>query len=138
MSGPKPGRPVRLGAAQRGGDGMDVQRLAERAELLRAVAHPVRLMILAELRRGPRCVAHIRELLDVRQPNVSQHLAVLRHCGAVVSCRDGARRCYYLPRPGLVDALFAVVEGDHPAIERSREAVIVAAQHHLPANDGPA
>jgi ArsR family transcriptional regulator len=110
---------------------MSDDRLVERAALLRAVAHPVRLTILAALRDGPRCVTHIRELLDVPQPNVSQHLAVLRHCGAVASCRDGARRCYYLPRPSLVDALFEVVEGEHPVVEASREAVIAAAQRHL-------
>ena len=113
---------------------MDSEQMTEGAELLKAVAHPVRLLILGALREGPRCVTHIHELLDVRQPNVSQHLAVLRRCGVVASYRSGARRCYYLPRPALVEALFAVVEGDYPVIEHSREAVIAAAQRHRRSN----
>ena len=117
---------------------MDIDQMAKGAELLRAVAHPVRLMILAALREGPRCVTHIRELLDVRQPNVSQHLAVLRRCGAVASYRNGARRCYYLPRPALVEALFDVVEGDYPVTAQSREAVIAAVQRRLALDRGEA
>jgi DNA-binding transcriptional ArsR family regulator len=89
---------------------------ADRATLLKAFAHPVRLMILDELLRNPRCVTAIREILDVRQPNISQHLTVLRSCGVVASRQEGAYRCYYLPRPGLVKAVFDALSGDWPAV----------------------
>jgi ArsR family transcriptional regulator len=107
---------------------MDEDRLAEHAELLKAVAHPVRLTILAELARGPKCVAHIRELLDVPQPNVSQHLTVLRHGGLVACYREGVRRCYYLTRPSLVEALLAVLRRDHRFVKPSKRAVVAAAE----------
>lgn len=86
------------------------------AEMLKAVAHPVRLMILAELLEGPKCVTTIRDLLEVRQPNISQHLSVLKHGGLVSFNRDGAFRCYYLPKPAQVRAVFRLLERDFPTV----------------------
>ncbi len=81
---------------------------------LRASAHPTRLAVLAALREQPRCVLEIRDLLDVPQPNLSQHLAVLRRSG-LVGCRAvGNLRCYYLARPTLVRGLIDLLEADHP------------------------
>ena len=94
---------------------MDIEKASEWAETLRAAAHPVRLMILAELLDGPRCVTAIRELLEVRQPNVSQHLSVLKHSGLVAFSRQGAFRCYYLPKPAQVKAIFRLLEKEYPA-----------------------
>ena len=106
---------------------MDSDQLAESAELLKIVAHPVRLAILAEVIHGPKCVNAIQELLDVRQANVSQHLTVLRHNGLIAFHQDGARRCYYLSRPALVTTLFAFLEGDYPTVRLTKEEVLEAA-----------
>jgi ArsR family transcriptional regulator len=86
------------------------------AETLRAAGHPVRLMILAELLEGPKCVTDIRELLEARQPNISQHLSVLKHAGLVAFSPDGAFRCYYLPKPGQVRAIFRLLEKGYPTV----------------------
>ena len=75
------------------------------SSILKALAHPVRLMIAQELVKNPRCVTAIHEILDVRQPNVSQHLNILRNSGLVGSDQDGAYRCYYLRYPGMVNAV---------------------------------
>jgi len=98
--------------------------MPEWAELLKAVAHPVRLAILAEMLHGPKCVTHIRELLAVRQPNVSQHLTTLRHSGLVAFYRDGSRRCYFLARPALVEALFEFLGADYPVAEPTRQTAL--------------
>ena len=95
---------------------MDLEKISEWAETLRAVAHPVRLMILAELLEGPKCVTAIRDLLKVRQPNVSQHLSVLKHGGLVCFNQDGAFRCYYLPKPAQVSAIFKLLGSDYPTV----------------------
>jgi len=79
----------------------DQIRFEENAELLKAMAHPVRLMIIEELLRNPRCVTAIHEILDVRQSNISQHLTILRNARIVASDRDGSYRCYYLRNPDL-------------------------------------
>jgi len=68
----------------------------ERANLLRVLAHPVRLRILDELRSDAECVCHLSALLNKPQPYVSQQLAVLRNEGLIVDRREGANVFYEL------------------------------------------
>jgi ArsR family transcriptional regulator len=91
------------------------------AELIKAFAHPTRLLILRELLAGPKCVTDIEDLIPARQANISQHLAVLRFARLVDNAQDGALRCYYLARPKLVRQILAVVQRDHPVVKRSAE-----------------
>ena len=88
------------------------------AELLKAFAHPTRLLILRELLSGPKCVTDIEDLVPARQANISQHLAVLRFARLVDNAQDGALRCYYLARPKLVRDLLKLISRDHPVIKR--------------------
>ncbi len=88
----------------------DRNDLVSIAELLKAMAHPVRLMIIKELLKNPRCVTAIHEILDVRQPNISQHLGILRNAGLVGSDRDGAYRCYFLRRPRQAEEMIRILE----------------------------
>ncbi len=97
--------------------------IREKADLLRLLGHPTRLLILEELARGVKCVTDIRDLLDIPQPNVSQHLAVLRQARLVDFYEDGQLRCYYLLRPALVAALLAFLGGEYPVVKRDREDV---------------
>ena len=92
---------------------MQVETMSAYARLLRIIAHPTRLMILAELMEAEKCVNDIGDLLNVRQPNASQHLAILKENGLVAFRKEGASRCYYLARPGLVEGLFAMLERHH-------------------------
>jgi len=94
--------------------------------LLRIMAHPTRLMILEELTNGARCVSRIQELLEVRQANMSQHLAVLRENCLVSSHKDGVSRCYYLTKPKLVEALFDFLARDYPEAKISRREALRA------------
>ena len=71
------------------------------AELLKAVAHPTRVMILQELVAGTKCVSDMEELLPARQANISQHLAVLKAAGLVIDRAEGARRVYRVDAAGL-------------------------------------
>jgi ArsR family transcriptional regulator len=78
---------------------------AERAELLRVIAHPVRLMILGELVKGVKCVSDFEDFLEISQPNVSQHLGLLRRHGIIDYYMDGRLRCYFLRDPLIPDLL---------------------------------
>ena len=93
---------------------METNAARKYARLLRIVAHPTRLLILDELAHGMKCVNDIQELVETPQPNVSQHLAVLKRNGLVLCRKDGVSRCYHLAKPGLVEDLFAVLGGDYP------------------------
>ncbi|MFZ5830051.1 MAG: ArsR/SmtB family transcription factor [Planctomycetota bacterium] len=89
------------------------------AETLKALAHPIRLMIVQELVGGTKCVSDMEELLPAKQANISQHLAVLRNARLVDFAQDGALRCYYLARPKLVRDVLRLMARDEPAVKRT-------------------
>ncbi len=101
-----------------GADSVLASSGTESVELLRAVAHPVRIMILDELTRGVKCVSDLEEFLDIKQPNVSQHLSLLRKQGLIDYYMDGRLRCYFLKNPLIPDLLGVLkkhYDGDLPA-----------------------
>ena len=68
---------------------------AKRAsEFLKALAHESRLMILCILAEGEKSVSELEDILNLRQPAVSQQLARLRADGLVSTRRDG-KTIYY-------------------------------------------
>jgi DNA-binding transcriptional ArsR family regulator len=75
------------------------------AELFKALAHPTRLRILRLLAGEPWCVCDLSGRLALDQPNVSQHLAVLRSAGLVRARREGGRMVYRLAGPGVEELL---------------------------------
>lgn len=80
------------------------------AEIMKALAHPVRLQILAELTRDEACVCHLEAVLGQRQAYVSQQLARLRDAGLVVARRDGLNVFYGLANPVIGDLLVTAAE----------------------------
>ena len=74
------------------------------AEVLRTLANPRRLEILHRLVLGPCEVRRLAEDLGASQPNISQHLAVLRSAGIVDAERDGREVRYRLTDPDVMVA----------------------------------
>ncbi len=83
--------------------GDDEARAVHAAEVLKAVAHPIRLRIVAALCRGAEHVSALAELLDVPQPIVSQQLRILRGQGLVAATREDGFAWYRLAEPALRD-----------------------------------
>jgi DNA-binding transcriptional ArsR family regulator len=71
------------------------------AQLFKALGHPARLQILMQTIDGEFCVQEIGEKLDRSQPNISQHLTVLRERGLVAPKRRGKKVCYRLADDGI-------------------------------------
>ncbi|OMC39170.1 metalloregulator ArsR/SmtB family transcription factor [Mycobacterium sp. IS-1264] len=65
-------------------------------ELLRALAAPVRIAIVLQLRQSQRCVHELVDALGVPQPLVSQHLKILKAAGVVAGERSGREVLYRL------------------------------------------
>lgn len=63
-------------------------------EFLFALANENRLLLLCQLAQGEKSVGELEDLLDLRQPTLSQQLGVLRSEGLVTTRRDG-KRIYY-------------------------------------------
>jgi len=74
------------------------------ARLCRTLAHPVRLAILNALREGEHGVGELTELVQVPQPTVSQHLAVLRNQGLLRKRRNGNEVFYRIAYPKMIQA----------------------------------
>ena len=74
------------------------------AEVLKTLAHPRRLEILHRLAEGPVEVGRLADELGLSQPNVSQHLAVLRSAGVVDAERSGREVRYRLSDPDVMRA----------------------------------
>jgi ArsR family transcriptional regulator len=74
------------------------------AEILKTLASPRRLDILHALARGPIEVGRLAEAIGATQPNVSQHLGVLRAAGIVEAERDGREVRYRLTDPDVMVA----------------------------------
>lgn len=65
-------------------------------ELLRALAAPVRIAIVLQLKESHRCVHELVDALGVPQPLVSQHLKILKSAGVVTGERSGREVLYRL------------------------------------------
>jgi ArsR family transcriptional regulator len=74
------------------------------AEVLKTLASPRRLQILHRLFDGPCEVGRLAAELNLSQPNVSQHLSVLRTAGLVDAERDGREVRYRLADPDVMVA----------------------------------
>ncbi|MFW6238767.1 MAG: ArsR/SmtB family transcription factor [Halanaerobiales bacterium] len=68
-----------------------------KAEILKALGHPVRLCIVRGLLQEEGCnVSKMQDCLDIPQSTLSQHLARLRNLGIIRGEREGVRKKYYV------------------------------------------
>ena len=74
------------------------------ADVLKTLSNPKRLEIVHLLANGPCEVSKLAEDLGISQPNVSQHLAVMRAAGVVEAERDGREVRYRLSDPEIIVA----------------------------------
>lgn len=74
------------------------------ADVLKTLANPRRLEIVHRLAEGPREVTRLAEEMGISQPNLSQHLALMRAAGVVEGERAGREVRYRLSDPDIVTA----------------------------------
>jgi ArsR family transcriptional regulator, zinc-responsive transcriptional repressor len=87
-------------------------------DLLRALAAPVRIAIVLQLREDARCVHELVDALELPQPLVSQHLRILKSAGVVSGERSGREVLYRLVDDHLAEIVVAAVthsaeDGEH-------------------------
>ncbi|WP_374327054.1 ArsR/SmtB family transcription factor [Azonexus sp.] len=86
------------------------------AKALKAIAHPLRLKILCVVGDQEACVQDIVDAVGTSQSNISQHLAILREKGVLLTRKD-ANRVFYrvgdqrtLQLVGMMREVFCGVE----------------------------
>lgn len=76
------------------------------AEILKVIAHPVRLAIIELLhKKGKSSVTDIYQILDIEQSVVSYHLKNLRMVNVVISQRKGTKIYYSIDSKGVINIL---------------------------------
>ena len=75
------------------------------ARVCKAIADGKRLLIINELREGPRTVGELVAALGISQANASQHMAVLRDRGIVSARRSGSNIYYSLTSSKVIEAI---------------------------------
>ncbi|MDM8086015.1 metalloregulator ArsR/SmtB family transcription factor [Cellulomonas cellasea] len=78
-----------------------------KAELFKALAHPVRIRTLELLAEQPRQVSELLAEIGIEASHLSQHLAVLRRAGVVTARREGNAVHYTLAHPAVAQMLAA-------------------------------
>lgn len=82
---------------------VSAEKVMKASNMLKVIAHPVRLAMVDLLREGNRMsVLEIQEALELDQPIASQHLALLQERGVVASEKIGRNRYFYLHYPELM------------------------------------
>jgi DNA-binding transcriptional ArsR family regulator len=82
------------------------------ARIFKALAHPARLMLLRRLMEKECCVSDVEHCLGLSQPNVSQHLKVLKTAGLIVGRREKTRICYRLADERIERLLKIALSGE--------------------------
>lgn len=89
----------------------DYKKYNEAAELLKVLAHPVRLCIVRGLLSKGVCnVTYMQNCLDVPQSTVSQHLQKLRAAGIIEGERNGLEINYKVTNPKIEKIIEALLE----------------------------
>ena len=94
------------------------QHAGEAAALLKALAHPARLLVLCQLVEGESSVGDLQPLTGLSMSALSQHLAVLREMELVETRRESQTIFYSLaegPAASVLDALYAAYCGGKKA-----------------------
>lgn len=74
------------------------------ADFCKFMANPKRIEILFLLGEKEMCVDEIASSMEVKVPNISQHLAVMRERGVVNVRREGTKMYYTLANPKTLQA----------------------------------
>jgi DNA-binding transcriptional ArsR family regulator len=90
------------------GPEMDKELATHAAEVLKAVAHPIRLQIVEVLEEGERSVNEITEAVGEKQAIISQQLNLMKDKGILSSRREGARVFYQIENENVIRILGCV------------------------------
>jgi len=89
---------------------MENVKFERNAQIFKALSHPIRLHILHLIREKRPCVRAMEEVLGVAQPNVSQHLSLLRNIGIIKAERNGHQVCYRINDKKVLKILDAMTD----------------------------
>ena len=84
---------------------MNYDQAKIKAEILKALAHPIRILLVDALSVSDKSVTELNELVAVDQSTISRHLSQLKRVGIVSERREGARVIHHLETPCILSAI---------------------------------
>lgn len=89
--------------------GTNPELFEERAEMLKALAHPVRLCIVRGLvEKGASNVTNMYNCLNMPQSTISQHISKLKSSGIIKGTRSGLEISYEVTNPLVIEIINAL------------------------------
>ena len=90
----------------------------KKAELLKAIAHPVRLCLTRKLYENGKCnVTYFTDCLGTSQSNISQHLAKMRDLGVVDYEKEGQTVYYFIKDESIKNIMSVLFDEKKGEIE---------------------
>lgn len=80
----------------------------ERAQILKAMAHPTRLWMIEMLAAGERCVCEFANVIDADFSTTSKHLSILKQAGIIEATKRGKQVYYRLKVPCVLNFMNCV------------------------------
>ncbi|MGD9345900.1 MAG: metalloregulator ArsR/SmtB family transcription factor [Candidatus Aminicenantes bacterium] len=84
----------------------------ELAKKFGALSHPARVKLVQDLMNEEYCVGEIQRSLSISQPNVSQHLKILKDAGVIRGRREKTKICYTLADDNVRKSLLLFLKGE--------------------------
>ncbi|BCS82371.1 ArsR/SmtB family transcription factor [Anaerocellum diazotrophicum] len=75
------------------------------AKVFKALSHPIRIKIIQSLLSGEKCVCELLQFVEFSQPNLSQHLKILKEAGLLEHRKVGANMHYRIKNEYVNDLL---------------------------------
>lgn len=98
------------------------------AEICKTLGSPIRIQILNLLQDREKTVGELAEGLDLKQANVSQHLAVLRQRQVVTTRKEGTSIYYRVSNPKIIRACRLMREVLIEQLKETQKLATVAAK----------
>ena len=96
---------------------MNREHYETRARILKALAHPSRLMIIDALENGEMCVCDLQRIVGADISTVSKHLSLMKSAG-ILKDRKAGLQVFYSLRVSCITHFFGCIEA---VIDSERE-----------------
>lgn len=91
-----------------------------RSEVIKAMAHPVRLIVIEVLKNGEKSFSELMKYFDIDKSTLSKHISVLKNSGIVISRREKSGMFYHLQVPCITEFFSCVTAVIKDKIKREQ------------------
>jgi DNA-binding transcriptional ArsR family regulator len=99
------------------------RRYEMQAQVITALAHPIRVAIADLLKDGEICVCNIAERIGAERSNTSRHLAIMLNAGVVKTRKDGLQVFYSLRTPCVLNFLTCAMQTIQQTLKEQTKAM---------------